>query len=261
MHLKPFRPLVAALGAISLTAATTPALALFQRVRGADPSRHEDRHAPMVDVALLVELGGSAAQVENRMGLIRRVAEALDSGTSSESVQVTTYGYYDHGFSRTDITKPVVVGFDWQPIGTAREALAFPGKWSPTPVSYTHAAPVEDALYELSSHNGLWRAGARHVLIVVGLRPPHPYPQEASAVYPCPFKRDWHSLLKSLRQEHSVENVAVIGDYPPSGEDYVQRAWSELGKNGKFNIETTSPEDLLRALGLGLGSMPRALDV
>jgi hypothetical protein len=216
---------------------------------GMTPSQPKDRHNPVVDVAFLAELGGSPSKVEDRIGLIRGAVEILGSGSLSGSVQVTTYGYHDHEFSRGMRTRPVVIGFYGQSVRAAQQALSLPRKWRGSPILYSAAAPVEDALYELSNHNEQWRAEARHVLAIVGRRPPHPYPQ-GTAINSCPFKCDWHELLKSLREQHSLENVAVTENYPSCGDAYVKQAWSELGKNGISNLEATNPGDLLQALGL-----------
>lgn len=213
-----------------------------------------------LDLILLVELGGSAATVAARVDLARSLA---DSFASSAAARIAVVGYRDHfGRHRVDAPLPdpeaLVVGCGMSRGAGLRSAFARSGWWQAVPVNDDHAAPLEDALYMIGRPDWAWRPGARHVLLVVGSRPPHPpkADTQGSVIQPCPHRFRWWDILLRLRSEQAVECLAVV-DGPGAVEpvsDYADGAWKQLGAQGSFVAQSTTAEHLAQVVGIATGA-------
>jgi hypothetical protein len=220
---------------------------------GADP----------VDLVCAVELGGPQAelggpQAEPVWQRIRLVADLLELVAAEHpdpaAVQVGLVGYHDHVYDdmkrwREPVIRTVTLG----PVRTAAAVL---DTWQPTGCNHAYAAPVEDAIHELAAPGWqeTWREAARHVLVTVGSRPPHP------AVSPdrtprCPTENDWSADMGRLVATQRLRRVAVQDGAPPdlrrAGKGAPERAalaWAALGADAQLSRPTAS--QLADAAGL-----------
>jgi hypothetical protein len=195
-----------------------------------------------LDLVILVELGeGRQAAVAARIRLARGVVRAF-RGVSAARIAVL--GYREH-FSTYLTTANGVPGREHEAfvvgsvggLSTPAEALALLRRdlWQAVPVGHDHAAPLEEPLLMIASSGEWgWRSGARHVLLVVGCRPPHPkrpglHPGRA---LPCPFHYSWQYEFARLRDDQEVECFAVLDRLPEHG--YPEQAWRELTAAGHY---------------------------
>jgi hypothetical protein len=196
------------------------------------------------DLVLLVELGGAAAAATARLDLL----DALLARIERQDVRVAVVGYRDH-----HIHKGQVEASDLDALASARRTLTDLRHWNASGFGDDYAAPLEDALHWVATRSLGWRQRARHLLLVCGGRPPHGHSKASSPPSYCPNWHDWDEILIGLRQEQSAEVIAVVG--PGALEYRAMRVWERVCAAGKppLTADTTSADDLLRALGLAAG--------
>jgi len=210
-----------------------------------------------VDLVLLVELGGDEQTVAARVRLARGVVDALRG--EAESVRIAVLGYRDHfGKHNVDVIgipdeehEALIVGHGLRPAPEARAVFDRIDRWQAVPVGDYYAAPIEDALQLIAAAEEEWgwsRTG-RHVLLLIGGRPPHPFMvfREGGETLPCPHKRVWEDSLGRLRMKQAVECLAVLDRRDPHG--YAEYAWRQLSTEGFFYPEEVTAHQLARMVG------------
>jgi hypothetical protein len=230
------------------------------------------------DLVLLVELGGSREQVAARVQLATELVSAIPADITWADTKVGVLGYRDHfGRHRVDVIdnpdradEALVVGCAVSAPAVARSVFRRPALWRAVQVGDNHAAPVEEALAVIAGPGWRWRQGARHVLVVIGGRPPHP-PREGSRgepMLPCPHRTSWEGALRRLRQAQAIECFAVRDR--PDTSDYSAYAWRQLGASSAglaWRIGEVSAAEVISAIGnagqpaavqVGLASHARA---
>jgi hypothetical protein len=234
--------------------ADDPSVPHWPELRQAFPRRMPSGTA--TDLVVLVECGGDAAQARARLDLVDQVLGAV----SHADLRVAMVGYRDHS---VETSRPVTGGT----LDTVRNTRAWsdrlrawePAKSVPGRVGDDNAAPLEDALDWVAREDVGWRPRARHLLVVIGRRPPHPPHIEDGArtlVLKCPSGIDWEMTLVKLRQDQDVECFAVVPASALRDED-ADYAWRMVGAAGRMEMETTSAEQLLQALDLAPDREPQ----
>jgi hypothetical protein len=208
--------------------------------------------AGSLDLALLVELGGAGDQaVAARVRLIRDIIREF---RDVPEARIAVLGYRDHfdihhrdkigvsgqeeqalivgsigGFSTSDDLQSMLQQSDW---------------WSAVPVRNDYAAPVEEALWLLTGDQWDWRPDARHVVLIVGRRPPHPaITQPPGAILPCRNGLSWREALERLQREQALQCFAVLDDDPAPG--YAANAWQALTARGRVRIARRTTAQML----------------
>jgi hypothetical protein len=209
------------------------------------------------DLVLLVELGGTADAVAGRVALATEVVDSLRYRTD---LRVAVVGYRDHGhYHRADAATArdaLIVGCGLERTSDARSVLARGDLWQAVETWDDHAAPLEDALNRVAQPGWAWRARVRHLLVVLGRRPPHPgsiHDRAGGRAQPCPHHLRWRDIVDRLRREHWVECVLVCHQATAHGtaDAHADRAWREIGAEEFFSFaETSSAGELVRAIGL-----------
>lgn len=217
-----------------------------------------------LDLVLLVELGaatGAEEAVAARVELSKRVVREF---RQVPEARVAVLGYRDHfnHHIRKNIGKPgregeaLVVGSTggFSPPDDLKAIFRRPGWWNAVPVGHDHAAPVEEALWLLAEDTWEWRSAARHIVLIIGRRPPHPMVQRGGVVLPCWNHLSWRKALERLR-EQAVECLAVLDSDPEPG--YAANTWMTLtAPVGYRTARGTTAHALARDCGLIPG--PRA---
>lgn len=216
-----------------------------------------------LDLALLVELGGARETVAARIRLAQEVIDELtpaipDAPGEESAVKVAVLGYRDHfGGHRVDAIgkadrehQALVVGFPLIRPARARSAFRRADRWQEVSVGDYHAAPIEDALQIIAGSKWEWQSQARHVLLVIGGRPPHPDKAGPSgdAMLPCPHRFSWQRALGRLRAAQSVECFAVLDRSHTPG--YAEQAWRQLAGQNVYPAGSVSAKQLARMVGL-----------
>ena len=215
-----------------------------------------------LDLVLMVELGGAEEDVAARVRLARGVVEAF---RGAQATRIAVMGYRDH-FGRHHVdaiavraqeTDALVVGCGLSTVPGALSMFQRPERWQAVPVGDDNAAPVEDALHMIADPRWDWRPAARHVLLVVGLRPPHPAKAGpfGDMALPCPHRYSWPDMLGGLRDEQALECFAVLDHRPATG--YAEQAWRQFGAQGRLWRESSTVHDIARAVGLAAGPGPQ----
>ncbi len=210
----------------------------------------------VLDLVLLVELGGEKDAVADRVGLAGGLVEAIDP---SADVRVAVVGYRDHGTKHHHSAKrragnpqeqddrDLLVGCALSSVDAVRGVLAEPGRWQAV-LPRADAAPAEDALHLVAQPDWAWRPQARHVLVIVGRRPPHPArDRPGSGPAPaCSYKYSWQVSLDRLRHDQDVRCFAVFSNRTrPEG---VEQAWQAFIERAGFTA--ISPERLAQDLDI-----------
>ena len=219
-----------------------------------------------LDLVLLVELGAAKRpdDVVARIGLIHSV---VDKFRDVAGARVAVLGYRDHfGNHERDMIgvpgqegKALVVGSTG---GFSSpddlQAMLQSDWWSAVPVGHDYAAPVEEALWLLTEGRWDWRPDARHVILIVGRRPPHPATaQPPDAILPCWNDLGWREALQRLQKEQAIQCFAVLDDQPTPG--YAANAWRELTATGRFKVASgTAAQKLAQKLAQEFGLVPRS---
>jgi len=73
---------------------------------------------------------------------------------------------------------------------------------------------------------------------------------------PCPHRFSWRQALRELRSDAAAECIAVLDNSASRGpaHGYAERAWRQLGAQGRFTLETSTPERLAQMIGLATGN-------
>lgn len=213
-----------------------------------------------IDVAFLVELAGEPIEVESRVRLVRDVVDHLVAAAApglagGHDARVAIAGYRDHysGYwpSAQDDRHKLIIFHGLNTVGAAREILSRDGLWGAVRRAGS-AAPIECALRALWQDRRAWRDDARHLLVVVGSRPPHPpvETQDGRGPSDCEVGEDWKHYLGVLRDAHGVECVTIGSGTEPQGSDFARAAWSQLGSDGLFTIAAGGMARLVQKIGL-----------
>jgi hypothetical protein len=207
-----------------------------------------------LDLVLLVELGGDRQTVATRVRLARAVVEAF---RGAPAVRIALAGYRDHfGRHRLDaINEPdqeaeaLVVGCGLTAPVQAQKLFREADRWKEVPIGDNRAAPIEDALKMIAGSKWGWRRQARHVLLVIGARPPHPRKEGpyGDTPLPCPHAFSWRYSFDRLRQEQAIECFAVLDRAQTSS--YADQAWKRLGAQGVYPAGSVTAGQLARLVG------------
>jgi hypothetical protein len=210
---------------------------------------------PGLDLVLLVELGGAGQVVEARVQLARAVIDEFRGAAAS--VRIAVLGYRDH-FGRHHLDaipdadlehEALIVGCKLSPVASARSMFQRRSRWAAVPIRDNHGAPVEDALQMLAGHMWNWDRGARHVLLIIGARPPHPpkATPDGDPVLACPHRWSWRDTLDRLRAWYSVECFAVLDR--PVTPGYAEGAWYHLAVQDLYDATSVTARRLARDIG------------
>jgi hypothetical protein len=208
-----------------------------------------------LDLMLFMELGGSADAVAGRVALATDVVSKLHRSDARIAVVGYRDHFHHHYTNAVTARERLIVGCGLEEISGARSALASRGLWQAVEVRDDYAAPLEDALDWVRRESPAWRTDARHLLVVLGSRPPHPgdvYDDANARATVCPHHLAWRDILGRLRREHTVECVVVRhSETAPRPADDIDHAWQEFYTEGSFApVDTTSADDLMAAVGL-----------
>jgi hypothetical protein len=110
--------------------------------------------------------------------------------------------------------------------------------WQAVEIGDYHAAPVEDALQLLADPEWKWTESARHVLLTIGGRPPHPPAQGGEPMLPCKHRLPWENSLARLRDDLALECFAVLDR--PVTPGYAEEAWRLLAARGRYQAGTSA---------------------
>ncbi|MFD5661227.1 hypothetical protein [Streptomyces hirsutus] len=243
----------------------------------ADTNASRPPRAAAVDVLLLLELGGTQAESERRVRFLRSVLRRLGAtgppdpgagrpgGETPEArtgLRIGLVGYEDHK------VLPVRAGPEgdsvlsvWGP-GSAEAAAEAVRRFPVRPVRHDYGAPLEDALHA-AAHWPHWRDGARHLLLVLARRPPHPTRQQSDLSLPCPDRYDYEEALRRLRTVVcpdltviGVRDQAAVdtsGRWRPQTRERLRHIWRDLGRDHLFTLGTHTPEDVVSCVDRALG--------
>jgi hypothetical protein len=211
-----------------------------------------------LDLVVLVELGGDEQVVASRVNLARGVVEAFRGEPGG--VRIALLGYRDHfgDHSVHAVSDPdeepaaLIVGRGLRSPAEARKVFNRVDRWQAVQVRDYHGAPVEEALQLIAGMGDDWKWSpeARHVLLVIGARPPHP-PRvltDGGVILPCPHGRSWQDALRRLSAERAIQCIAVIDRQVTT--QYAEQAWRRLGAQGLYLAGGITAEKLAQAAGL-----------
>ncbi|MEV0303937.1 serine/threonine protein kinase [Streptomyces prasinus] len=238
--------------------------------------------ATAADVLLLLELGGTRAESERRLHFLRsvlhRLATAAPPGPGTDrpgtgrtgagapgtpaDLRIGLVGYEDHEVLPVRaVPENDSVLSSWGP-GTAEDAAEAVRRFPVRPVRHDYGAPLEDALYA-AAHWRHWRDGARHLLLVLARRPPHPARQQSDLSLPCPDRYDYEEALRRLRTAVCPDLTVVAvrdatagdpsGHWRPRTRERLRHIWRDLGRDHLFTLGTHTPEDVASCVGHALG--------
>jgi hypothetical protein len=201
--------------------------------------------AGSLDLVLLIELGGDEATVARRVKLAQEVIDTVRPGMRMP-LRVAVLGYRDHSPKhRSDaINVPdlaqeaLVVGCGLSRPGSARKLLEDIEQWRGVEIHHYHAAPIEDALEMLADPAWKWEESAKHVLLTIGSRPPHPPKQGTDRMLPCKGCSPWQESLAWLRDGLGVECFAVLDR--PVTPGYAEDAWRLLASRRRYAAQSVT---------------------
>lgn len=194
-----------------------------------------------LDLVLLVELADPPKDVAARIRLVKDVVAEFEL---VPEVRIAVLGYRDHftgyEYDQDVIRDParehraLIVG---SVNGFTDQAKLGPGFWRPERWQAVESgddggAPVEDALWLIASREWNWRPGARHVVVIVGRRPPYSDRSEDVALACESHYPDWRRTLEKLRRDQQLKCLVVLDEEPAAG--YALRAWQALTAPGTF---------------------------
>jgi hypothetical protein len=215
-----------------------------------------------LDLVLLVELGGRAETVRARVRLAREVIDQLR--TVPGQVRAAVLGYRDHfGAHHIDAIgrwnqedEALVVGGKLTSLEGARSLFKSARRWQPVPIADNQAAPIEDALQSIiTDPDWKWARSARHVLLTIGRRPPHPSRTgpDGDSTLPCPHRWSWQESLQRLVDLQALQCFAVLDG--PAAAGYAERAWEQLGARERYDASSVTAERVVRDVA-DLARMP-----
>jgi len=218
-----------------------------------------------LDLVLLIELGGAVGEVTPRMAL---ASGLTDRFLDVPGTRLAVLGYRDHhshypaattgrrGREQSALIVGSTDGFgDKEDV---RRRLRQSGWWEAADVGDDTAAPVECALWLLTKPGWKWRAGARHVAVVIGSKPPYPYPavhEPDGPTYACSERRRWQEAVEMLRMQ-SLEYFVVLDKEPDYG--YAERTWAQLADPGNLRIAAAAATAQTLARDCGLAPRSRS---
>lgn len=244
---------------------TGAALAPWPELLASVPIRlptEDDVAGRALDLVLLVELGGGTETVGHRVRLAREVIDRLR--VVPGQVRVAVLGYRDH-FGRHHIDaigrwnqedEALVVGGKLTSLDGARSMFKSARRWQAVPIGDNQAAPVEDALQSIiTDPDWKWTRSARHVLLTIGGRPPHPSKTgpDGDSTLPCPHRWSWQDSLRRLSAMQAIECFAVLD--APVTPGHAERAWRELGARERYDASSVTAEEVMRDVA-DLARMP-----
>ena len=229
---------------------------LPERLRSADWLLPGD-----LNLVLLIELGAPRNEEDRVAARVRLAKRLIHELRNVPQASIGVLGYRDHGAGSYDREaigvsgqedKALVVG-STRLLGSRdelRRILDQPGWWRAGPVGHDFAAPVEDALWRLTGDTWGWRKDARHVVLIIGRRPPYPVRPRGGEVHPCGNRCSWRKALKLVRREHALECFAVLDDHPAPG--YAADTWQALTAPRRLRLRADRhvAQMLLRDFGL-----------
>jgi hypothetical protein len=198
-----------------------------------------------VDLVCAIDLGGEKALVDRRKALVRDLLSLLETEyPAPELVRVSVIGCVDHVFKPGREKTPVLRGDPLAPIAAARKTLRALGG---AEISNVNAAPLEELLNEaaVQLRPGRGQGRAARVLLI-GDRPPHPYPQKWANA--CPRGIRWEDRLHELTQDCEARCVAVTDTFHPRG--HLADVWRRLGGTALRVADTISARQIGEDLGL-----------
>ena len=219
-----------------------------------------------LDLVLLVELGGGDEDVAARVQLAAETVDELavnslcegegEGEAGSPVTRVAVLGYRDHfGRHRVDAIKDparedeaLIVGCALSAPTAARSVFRRAGRWQAAPVQDFHAAPMEEALALVAGPDWEWAPDARHALVAIGGRPPHPDREGTygGPMLPCPHRISWADAVRRLADERAVECFAVVDR--PVTPGYAAQAWERLGERCTWRAAEASAAELVAAI-------------
>jgi hypothetical protein len=218
-----------------------------------------------LDLVLVIELGGEEQVVADRVLLAREIIGVFRS--APPDVRIAVLGHRDHfGRHRVDAIpvaeledQALVIGCK---LTTAVHAASMfsrahpwdhtvtAPRWNNVPIGDNTAAPVEDVLQMIAGRKWNWRPDARHVLLIVGARPPHPprVGPDGAEVLPCPRHWSWQDAYARLVDRQSLECHAVLDR--PITRGYAADIWGLLAPRRVYSRQSVTAAELVRTIGL-----------
>lgn len=212
---------------------------------------------------ILVELGAATGRADIVTSRIQLADDVVQEFLTVPAARIGVLGYREHtnhGAHRLSVStlpgrehQAFVVGSIHGPRTPAetRDTVRRSELWQAVQIQDDHAAPVEEPLLIIANPDWDWRPGARHVLLVIGHRPPHPKEAgpDPGEMLPCPFSHSWRDALARLRDGQSAECFAVLDHAPKPG--YARQTWDELTASGdRWLLGEVRAPDLARSFGL-----------
>jgi predicted Ser/Thr protein kinase len=240
----------------------------WEEIRRSVPS--QAARAEPLDLLIAVELDGAVPAFEARMAFVGKLLDRVADSHPARA-RVGVIGYGDHRVYDDRTEDPAIAlsshargflgGRDRPrlvtvPFGPAANAQATVGSWRPSPLRHDHAAPVEEMLEAAARLP--WRRDARRGLVIVGARPPHPWPGVDGRIIPCARELDWQHLVHTARSGAGLTCVAVVDfDYwngirrrDPEVFERSRDVWRALGADGFFNLAREDVDQALAAVDL-----------
>lgn len=166
-------------------------------------------------VIFAVELCGSADDVQARVDRVGQLVSAIRDGATGP-VRFSLLSYAAHAHDPRAEDEPVRI-LAWAETDSQMvdRGLGWLRARGPANSAYDPAAQIECLLAELA-----WRLNepeaaspGRPVLITLGRRPAFPHRVDpVSQIIPCPMRRDWRGLLRSLAAVHPGIAFGAIRD-------------------------------------------------
>ena len=198
------------------------------------------RRSP-VHLICLLELTGTAEQVDRR--IVRLEALMALAGTPDDSTRVSLVTYGPHGYDERQREEPArALAWAADPERALAVLRSLRG-WQPPAEEYPRAAQLECALEEVASR--LDARDGRPVLVAAGTRHPHPPRADLSTqILPCRRRVDWRRQLAAIIGSPGVRLAALV-EPGTAGE-----AWERLGRDGAELAKLVDVHALARSLAL-----------
>jgi hypothetical protein len=194
-----------------------------------------------------VEISGPAGRPERVVERISRASQVISTAAEGRrgGLRVSVLSFGPHAFERNALHGPVDF-LCWNDAPeTALDRLPSLAALGALTGGYPHAAQIECALTRVADRLDEGFPGVRTALVTIGGRPPFPARTDPSEILPCPGRNDWAAALARLRGDHGVAMAAICDTLPAS-----DRIWHELGGGSPAPLDTVSPQQLCRSLGL-----------
>jgi hypothetical protein len=188
-----------------------------------------------VDLVCAIELGGPGKVVDKRRNLIQELLSLLESDyPDPDAVRISVIGCVDHVFDRGLEQTRVLRGAPLASLAQARRTLR---NLRGVEIRNFEAAPLEELLSEAVAQLSGSRAEGRAArFLLVGGRPPHPWPQKWANA--CPAGIRWDSILGQLTGGCRARCV-VVRDAIPS-RPLLANVWRQLGDAALREMDDTN---------------------